>query len=300
MISTLQDLTTYLQTVIIQNDGVDNTFFTDDIADYFQSYGRDHSYRFWLSLQLLNQTLPTDRPLRILELGSTPYFFSAILLRQFAHQLIGSTIRAKTWPDPSEQIEETTVTLQHGPDKRVDKFPIYLFNFELDQYPFDTAEFDAVICMEVIEHLTYSPTHLIAEAHRILKPGGTLLLTTPNGLNMNKTLRLLRNKPIGYKYSGYGLYGRHNREFAAQELADLSRACGFNVNQTTLENVYVKFKTWPPKSALYNLFLNLTFLPIPYLINKRDYIFLTATATGNYQHHYPDSLYYVPETYPQD
>ena len=45
--------------------------------------------------------------------------------------------------------------------------------------PFADYEFDLVWCVEVIEHLT-DPAFSIAEFKRVLKQGGTLLLTTPN------------------------------------------------------------------------------------------------------------------------
>lgn len=41
--------------------------------------------------------------------------------------------------------------------------------------------FDTVICFQVIEHVK-KDRQLLEEAHRILKPGGRLLLTTPNRL----------------------------------------------------------------------------------------------------------------------
>lgn len=43
--------------------------------------------------------------------------------------------------------------------------------------------FDAVICREVIEHVESVP-HTLREFNRILKPGGTLLLTFPNRLQI--------------------------------------------------------------------------------------------------------------------
>lgn len=44
---------------------------------------------------------------------------------------------------------------------------------------FDDDHFDVVVMSDVIEHLT-EPMETLEECHRILKPGGTLLLTTPN------------------------------------------------------------------------------------------------------------------------
>lgn len=49
------------------------------------------------------------------------------------------------------------------------------------QMPFPHASFDIVVSSEVIEH-TPDPFSGVREMYRVLKPGGTLVLTTPNQL----------------------------------------------------------------------------------------------------------------------
>lgn len=50
---------------------------------------------------------------------------------------------------------------------------------DLEQrWPLDDASFDVVIMSEVMEHLG-SPEHALAEAARVLRPGGMLFATTP-------------------------------------------------------------------------------------------------------------------------
>lgn len=48
-----------------------------------------------------------------------------------------------------------------------------------DPLPFESGSFDAVTTLDVVEHL-HSPETLIAEAVRMLRPGGIFALTTPN------------------------------------------------------------------------------------------------------------------------
>jgi 2-polyprenyl-3-methyl-5-hydroxy-6-metoxy-1,4-benzoquinol methylase len=52
------------------------------------------------------------------------------------------------------------------------------------------ASFDAVIAAEVIEHLE-NPREVAREWYRILKPGGTLLLSTPNNESIRSLVALL-------------------------------------------------------------------------------------------------------------
>ena len=56
--------------------------------------------------------------------------------------------------------------------------------------PFAPETFDYVLFMEVVEHL-YRPFDVIADIHRIVRKGGTLLLSTPNILNIRSRLRYL-------------------------------------------------------------------------------------------------------------
>jgi len=54
--------------------------------------------------------------------------------------------------------------------------------------PFDDASFDVAVCVEGIEHLRDRYAFL-RECFRILRPGGALVLTTPNVLNLSSRLR---------------------------------------------------------------------------------------------------------------
>ena len=66
--------------------------------------------------------------------------------------------------------------------------PIEKVDLDRDKLPYAEGEFDLVTCSEVIEHLE-NYRALIREAHRVLKPGGLLVLTTPNVLNAYSRLR---------------------------------------------------------------------------------------------------------------
>ncbi|HXV13468.1 MAG TPA: class I SAM-dependent methyltransferase [Candidatus Krumholzibacteria bacterium] len=64
--------------------------------------------------------------------------------------------------------------------------------------PFRTASADAVLCTEVIEHVP-DPAILLAEAHRVLVPGGSLLLSSPFTWH-------LHDEPHDYwRFTEYGL-----------------------------------------------------------------------------------------------
>ena len=59
-----------------------------------------------------------------------------------------------------------------------------------DPLPFPDASFAAVLCSEGIEHLPRQ-LDLLREFARVVEPGGTLLITTPNTLNLRARLASL-------------------------------------------------------------------------------------------------------------
>jgi len=65
----------------------------------------------------------------------------------------------------------------------------------LETLPFVSETFDAVVCTEVIEHVV-EPARVLAELWRVLKPGGTLIVTFPNETNWTIARFLLGRRPI--------------------------------------------------------------------------------------------------------
>jgi len=72
--------------------------------------------------------------------------------------------------------------------------------------PFRSESFELVLMLEVIEHLPDIP-HTLREIARVLKPGGTAIVTTPNRLNVISRIHYLltgfykgRRAPLPYRY----------------------------------------------------------------------------------------------------
>ncbi len=56
--------------------------------------------------------------------------------------------------------------------------------------PFPDAGFDAAACLEGIEHMV-DPLHLLSELMRVVRPGGRVVISTPNVMNYYSRLRFL-------------------------------------------------------------------------------------------------------------
>ena len=112
---------------------------------------------------------------------------------------------------------------------------IDLFDAEKDPFPYADEYFSTVLCCELIEHLFHDPMHLMSEVNRILKPGGHLVLTTPNIAALRGVSAILQGYHPGFFHayirpSAEGeTDARHNREYTPREIHKLLENSGFTV-----------------------------------------------------------------------
>jgi SAM-dependent methyltransferase len=91
--------------------------------------------------------------------------------------------------------------------------PIRCVRLDLNRdFPFEAGEFDFISCIEGIEHLQ-DQFAFVRECHRVLRPGGRLVLSTPNILNLASRLKFLLS---GF----YSLVPRPINEFAQVPVFD--------------------------------------------------------------------------------
>ncbi len=100
--------------------------------------------------------------------------------------------------------------------------------------PLGDGGVDFVFALEIVEHMV-SPSHLFAEAFRILASGGHLLITTPNVTRIGNVFKLLAGRsnfdrlvPLDYDNPD-DEWRPHFREYAMSEVSDLFRRAGFRV-----------------------------------------------------------------------
>ncbi len=90
--------------------------------------------------------------------------------------------------------------------------------------------YDAILLVEVLEHLLVNPLTLFREVWEHLAPGGLLFVTTPNQARLRNRLRLLAGRSIKepgrYPWVDKGVYG-HVIEFTLDELDRLAAAESF-------------------------------------------------------------------------
>jgi SAM-dependent methyltransferase len=88
--------------------------------------------------------------------------------------------------------------------------PDYVLADMNEPLPFAEGEFDAVVCMEGLEH-TLNPAALIGELCRVTRPGGRIILTVPNIQNVFSRLKFLCMGCF-YQFSPWGSIPRPRGE----------------------------------------------------------------------------------------
>ena len=95
--------------------------------------------------------------------------------------------------------------------------------------------FDMLMSNDMIEHLHDSPRILLNKFLQYLKPGGYLLITVPNAVNIRKRISVLRgrtNLPDFYTYFwSPGKWRGHIREYVKNDLYLLSEYLGLDIRK---------------------------------------------------------------------
>jgi SAM-dependent methyltransferase len=92
-------------------------------------------------------------------------------------------------------------------------------------FPLETASADAVVSVETIEHLE-NPRALVREMVRIARPGGWVLVTTPNQLSVaSKVWLVCRNQFQAFREAP-GLYPAHITALVEEDLRRIAQECG--------------------------------------------------------------------------
>ncbi len=283
----------FLREVRIEADSVDGDTLIA-ARDQLEEYSWLHGRSAYLSLALLSRLVAPGSGPRVLELGGAPYFFSALMARHFAAHLTAVNVPAASWPGEPSPVTSGRVRLRVPDDDSATRaldVDVAVFNMEKDPFPFPDEAFDVVLCMEVLEHLGYSPSHMLGEVHRVLRPQGVLLITVPNLLTIKRTISHFFNVPMEFPYSGYGIYGRHQREYAPGEVRRLLEANNYQIAALQTANVWPVHRGSVIKAAG-NVVLNaVTRLPLPGLAAKREYILCAARPHGDAVASYPKWLY---------
>ena len=100
-------------------------------------------------------------------------------------------------------------------------------DLNFDGLPYRRDAFDWVTCLEVVEHVI-DPLRLLRELHRVLRPGGHLIMTTPNIRYFRNVARLMWRGEFPHTTTDDFVWGGgHLHYFTRRDLGRLLRRAGF-------------------------------------------------------------------------
>jgi SAM-dependent methyltransferase len=136
-------------------------------------------------------------------------------------------------------------------------------NLRHRRLPFADAVYDGVIMCETLEHLNFNPLPILLEINRVLKPGGFLYNSMPNGTRLIRRLRFLAGRPIHPPIEDFfvqldprenNIVGIHWREYSLAETCEMLTRLGFEVRSRRLVSDHVS------QSRLRNMIVRLAAL----------------------------------------
>ncbi len=108
-------------------------------------------------------------------------------------------------------------------------------------------DFDLVMSLEMIEHLKFHPAGFLAGMNNALRPGGSLVITTPNVASWATIDRILEGA-TPHLTPQYGGDAHHRKEYTVWEMSQLVEAAGFKVAKVTTFDCYASdYRTLPRK-----------------------------------------------------
>lgn len=147
-----------------------------------------------LRLQAIKKLLPQEDYLTVCDIGCGKGIFTKACVEIFFNsQIVGMDIDIKKIKDAQSGIPSASLFIANGTN-----------------IPIKSASCDLVLCLEVIEHQK-NAEYLLKEIYRILKPGGVLLVSTPNmhsltALTGKITYFLVRTKFLAFDKTHINLY----------------------------------------------------------------------------------------------
>jgi SAM-dependent methyltransferase len=264
-----------------------------DLRD-FRSEGEDPRLREILLGQAIPRLVATleliPESLRggnVLQVGAEPYLLTLCLRRACP----GPLTLVNYFGTPAQRGEQVLTNRRTGESIRL---PYDLCNVEAEDLPYPDASFDVVMFCEILEHLALNPVRALSEIHRVLRPYGVVVVTTPNCLSLLRLDGFLRGRSeIVDRYApGFGYGARHNREYRPYEVRELLESTGFPIEEMAVRDLPGSTPMGRLARAVWKRIL------ARYASHPReDHIFVRARRAPRFRWTFPPSLFSNLESY---
>lgn len=189
------------------------------LSEWHYSYVTNHKLRIALDLDVVKAQV--NQGGSILEFGSVPLLFTAALSSS-NYSVTGIDIAPERYKKAIERIGINIIKC----------------DIEKEKLPLDGNSFDAVVFNELFEHLRINPIFTLSEVLRVMKPGGIMMLSSPNLRSLNGIYNfMIRNRSYSCSGNIYAEYQKleklghmgHVREYTTTEVIEFLKNIGFDV-----------------------------------------------------------------------
>jgi glycosyltransferase involved in cell wall biosynthesis/2-polyprenyl-3-methyl-5-hydroxy-6-metoxy-1,4-benzoquinol methylase len=141
---------------------------------------------------------------------------------------------------------------------RYDDFPrsssARFLEVDLNRTPFPLADAlaEVVLSVETIEHVE-NPRALVREMARIVRPGGWIVVTTPNQISLASKIHLVVKDQFLAFQAAPGLYPAHITALVPEDLRRIAQECGLTdieIRYTDRGRIPLSARHWPARLGL--------------------------------------------------
>jgi SAM-dependent methyltransferase len=201
-----------------------------NLDSWYTRYVSDHRGRIALDVELIESRFTRNQ--RIIDVGCIPLL------------LLGTLCRSGF---SAEGIDIHPARFSAAVGKL--NLSVHRCDIERERLPLADSCIDGIIFNEIFEHLRVNPIFTIGELKRVLKPGGLLILSTPNLTSLHGLINIVfRNRAHSCSGNIYDEYSKletlghmgHVREYTVTEVAEFLTRFGFQIRQIAYRGTYAK------------------------------------------------------------
>jgi glycosyltransferase involved in cell wall biosynthesis len=136
-------------------------------------------------------------------------------------------------------------TIAHDGFRESDRVRFRRVDLNRPPYPIDDACANAVVSVETIEHLE-NPRALVREMTRIVRPGGYVVVATPNQLSLTSKLWLVARNQFHAFQDAPAPYQTHITALVEEDLRRIASECGLiDVEIRYTDSGHIPLTAWP-------------------------------------------------------
>lgn len=204
----------------------------ESMSSWYQAYASNQRTRLASDLDIVQKYINKEGI--TLEFGAVPLLLTAAL-KERGYNVQGLDIAPERFATSLEELGLSVLKC----------------DIETQAIPLRSNSVDSVIFNELFEHLRINLVFTLKEVHRIIKPGGLLLLSTPNLRSLGGILNfLLRHQAYSCCEDIYNQYDKlekighmgHVREYTSKEVSKFLQKVGFETEVIIYRGQY--YKKW--------------------------------------------------------